>query len=284
MKKRRAPLYFLLGLLLVLGLALSLNIFILTRPGPVTDHGQGKDRKKGRTVKRGITRSKSCKPKAIRPRVAIIIDDLGYNLDMAAAFMGTGLPLTLSILPLAPFTGSIAREAEIRGVEVLLHQPMEPRGYPEITPGPGALLLSMGPSEIERILHDNLKHVSGAKGINNHMGSRFTKNRNKMKVLAKALRKRSLFFVDSRTTRHTVGLEEMASLHVPVRGRDIFLDNELSPHAIDRQIGRLLSVAEKAGVAIGIGHPYWMTLNMLVKNRDRFKKEAEMVPVSALMQ
>lgn len=285
MKKKRSRVFLLFLLVAMLGVVFFLTLYlaILNRPDPVTPPGQKKGLRSGRPLKRELPRSEPVKPQDMRPKVAIIIDDLGYDLDVDTAFMRTELPLTLSILPLAPFTESIAREAKMRGLEVLLHQPMEPDDYPRVEPGPGALLLSMSPAQIIRVLNENLKQIPGVKGINNHMGSGFTKDRDQMEVVAKALQQKGLFFIDSRTTKETVALEEMEKFQVPRRSRDVFLDNQLAPHAIDRQIGRLLSVAGKTGSAIGIGHPYRTTLEILMKNRERLKKEVHMVPVSALV-
>lgn len=285
MKRKRSRVFLLYGLVLMLGglFSLTLYFFILKPPGSVTAPGREKRFSPERPDKREVPRPRPFMPDPTRPKVAIIIDDLGYDLKVAKAFMRMGLPLTLSILPLAPFTKNIAHEAKMRGLEILLHQPMEPGGYPRVDPGPGALLLSMSPIQIVGVLDANLKQIPGVKGINNHMGSSFTMNRDKMGVVAKVLREERLFFIDSRTSKGTVALEEMGRHRVPGRSRDVFLDNELASHAIDGQIARLLCVAEREGSAIGIGHPHPMTLERLMKNRERLHKRARMVPVSELM-
>ncbi|MCD6298018.1 MAG: divergent polysaccharide deacetylase family protein, partial [Deltaproteobacteria bacterium] len=81
--------------------------------------------------------------KDVRSRVAIIIDDLGYDPDIALAFIQLDLPLSLSVLPSVPFTDLIVREATEKGCELILHLPMEPKHYPSVNPGPGALFQSM---------------------------------------------------------------------------------------------------------------------------------------------
>ena len=53
-----------------------------------------------------------------------------------------------------------------------------------------------------------LLEVPYRKGVNNHMGSRFTADRDLMRVLLKPVKDRGLFFVDSRTTAKTVALDE----------------------------------------------------------------------------
>ena len=143
----------------------------------------------------------------VRPKLAIIIDDLGYDSKIASSFIQLDLPLSFSILPCAPFTKRIAAQANQEGCELILHLPMEPRNFPSVNPGPGALFLSMNEDEIVRILDQNLKEVQGVQGVNNHMGSLFTEDEGKMLIILKALKRRNLFFVDSRTTSGTVGFE-----------------------------------------------------------------------------
>lgn len=285
MKRKRSRVFLLYGLVVMLGgiFSLTLYFFILKDPGSVTGPGREKRFSPDRPDRREVPGPRPFMPDPMRPKVAIIIDDLGYDLTVAKAVMRMGLPVTLSILPLAPFTENIAHEAKMRGLEILLHQPMEPGGYPRVNPGPGALLLSMTPTQIMGVLDANLKQIPGVKGINNHMGSSFTMKRDKMRVVARKLRQERLFFIDSRTSKGTVALEEMRRHRVPGRSRDVFLDNELTSHAIDQQIARLLCVAEREGCAIGIGHPYPMTLERLMKNRERLHKKAHMVPVSELV-
>ncbi len=219
----------------------------------------------------------------VRPRIAIIIDDLGYDLDMATSFFQLDLPLSFSVLPSAPFTEAIVREANKERCELVLHLPMEPENYPSIKPGPGALFRSMGEHEIRQVLDQNLRQITGVRGVNNHMGSSFTENREKMLVVLKELKIRNLFYIDSRTTKGTVALELAKEIGVPAARRWVFLDNDLSPKAMKIQIERLLGVARHRGSAVGIGHPYKETLEMLEKYRSRMKIEFQVVHVSELV-
>ena len=220
----------------------------------------------------------------LRPKVAIIIDDLGYNPDLAFSFLKLNLELSFSILPSAPFTDIIVREANKKGREILLHQPMEPKDYPSVDPGRGALLLSMNEMDIRQVLDQNLKEIAGAKGVNNHMGSSFTENREKMKVILRELKNRGLFYVDSRTTKGAVGFEQAKRIGVAAAERTVFLDNNPDPKAICVQIERLLEVAENFGSAIGIGHPYHETFEIIEKYQGRLREGFDVVPVSKLVR
>jgi polysaccharide deacetylase 2 family uncharacterized protein YibQ len=217
------------------------------------------------------------------PRIAIIIDDIGNDPDLAQAFLQLEFPVTLSLLPLGPHTGAIVGMAKARGCEYMLHLPMEPKGYPQLNPGPGSLFRKMGDDQIMQILNDDLKRVPGARGVNNHMGSEFTEDQKKMSLLLREIKKRALFYVDSRTTSQTVAYSVAKSIAVPVASRTVFLDNELSTRAMEFQLGRLLAVARESGAAVGICHPHWETLFFLKKYSHELKVEAKIVPVSQIV-
>ncbi len=230
-----------------------------------------------------LSRERSKRAVVKRPRVAIIIDDLGHDPKVASSFMNLGLPLTLSILPYAPFSRSIAREALEKGFELLLHVPMEPKGYPSVHPGPGALLLSMKEEEIHTALRSILDEIPGVAGVNNHMGSMFTENRAKMGIVLRELKRRNLFYVDSRTTSRTVGYEMALDMGIPTASRSVFLDNDLESVAIRVQIDRLKGLARHSGNAVGIAHPFRETLEVLRKSAPSMSSELDLVPVSELL-
>jgi len=216
-------------------------------------------------------------------KVAIIIDDLGYDINIAEAFMKLDLPIGMSVLPMSPYTKEIARKSVEAHRELLLHLPMEPKNYPRIRPGPGALLTGMENGEIEKTLQAHLNQMPGVLGVNNHMGSYFTERRDKMMVVLKELRRRHLFFLDSRTTALTVGFELARQMDVPTGMRSVFLDNDLNPKAIEFQFERLLGIARHSGQGIGIGHPHKATLRILRKYSEKLRGEVKLLPVSKLM-
>lgn len=219
----------------------------------------------------------------VLPKIAIIIDDMGYDPALAVSFMEVDLPLDISILPIAPFTDYIVNEANKRGCETLLHLPMEPKGYPRLNPGPGALLTEMDEEEIRARIDDLVKRVPGIKGVNNHMGSCYTERDDKMAIVLEELKKRNLFYVDSRTTAKTVGLKLAREIGVPATKKSVFLDNDLSEKAIKLQMERLLGIARYSGTAVGIGHPHKQTLRVLREYLDQLKRDFEVVPVSELV-
>jgi len=215
-------------------------------------------------------------------KVAIIVDDLGYDAEIGRAFMSLDLPLSLSFLPLAPKTGVMLKGVDQRKHELMLHLPMEPNHWPDLNPGPGALMTCMGENEIRETINRHLQRVNGARGINNHMGSCFTQRRDKMRIVLSEIKERKLFFVDSRTTSKTVALGMARQMGVPATERSAFLDNEPSQKAIQFQLERLLGIARHSGSGVGICHPNKQALRVLKKNMARLKRDFRMVHVSKL--
>lgn len=220
-----------------------------------------------------------------KPRLAIIIDDLGIQREAAEKTVNLPFHVTMSIMPHQPASEYAAAMAARAGREVLMHVPMEPVDYPDKDPGRGALMSGMDDDQINRIMEENLRSVPGAVGINNHMGSRLTSDQESMDNLMKWMVRYGLIFLDSRTSNSSVAYE-MAKLHgIKSSRRDIFLDNSDDPAYISDRLDELIDIALARGTAVGIGHPRESTLSVLEKSRDRFEKAGvEVVPLSGLIR
>ena len=224
--------------------------------------------------------------KKVGPRVAIIIDDMGSSKRRARELINLEAPITLSFFPLSRNSRKLAQEASEKGKEVILHMPMEPHGFPEINPGKGALLMSMAEGELHRQIHENLEAIPFIKGVNNHMGSRFMEDDQRVSILIKELRGRNLFFLDSRTTPKTVGYRIAKKMDIKTGQRDVFLDNNSYDEAeIKKNILALAKIAKTEGKAIGIGHPHPATIKSLREMIPKLKKRGvEIVPLSQIME
>ncbi len=220
--------------------------------------------------------------KADRPRVAIIIDDMGYDLEVASRFLQMDVGFSISILPHSPFQVEIATLAHNSDREVLLHLPMEPREYPTVDPGPGALITSMSPNQLLAELKRDLDAVPYISGVNNHMGSRLTEDAARMRQVFTILKKRRLFFVDSLTSPNSQCARVARLFRLPFAERQVFLDHSQEANAVRLQIKRLLSIARKRGQAVGIAHPYPVTFEILNEQMPHMRREVNIVPVSQL--
>jgi len=218
------------------------------------------------------------------PRVAIIIDDIGYDALVAEKFIGLNAAITLSILPHSPHQREIVRMAREKGLDLMLHLPMEPLEYPAVNPGPGALMSAMTPDALIRQLNDDLDAVPYIKGVNNHMGSRLTASSDQMNQILSSIKKRDLFFIDSRTTTNSQARSSARLFQVPFAERDVFLDNVQEPEAIRRQFRLLLQKAAANGQALAIGHPHGVTLQILKEELPEIQKKVTIVPASTLVR
>lgn len=196
-----------------------------------------------------------------RPRIILIVDDVGLDPAAFEALMGLPGPLTLSILPYAPAAQALADRARARGDAVMLHLPMEASGGAD--PGPGALETGMAREELFRTLRENLDSLSGYVAVNNHMGSKFTRDAQAMKRLLAMLDGRGLAFVDSVTTRHSTAAQAGLSVGARVFARDVFLDADPGREAVRAQIARAEAIARETGHVVAICHPRADTLAMI---------------------
>jgi polysaccharide deacetylase 2 family uncharacterized protein YibQ len=196
-------------------------------------------------------------------RLAILVDDLGYERATAESLFALPYPLTLAVLPHLPYSPDIAEEAYRRGYQVMLHLPMEStadekREAIELRRG-------MSPAELTQLLAGMLETVPHAIGVNNHQGSLATADPQLMAALMPALRERELFFIDSRTTTATVAYDAARHAGVPAASRNVFLDDTPTREAVRQQLELAARHARQQGFTIAIGHPHPATLQALAE-------------------
>ena len=198
-----------------------------------------------------------------RPKIAIIIDDLGYERASGERAIALPGPLAYAVLPGAPRSGQLAESAHASGKEVLLHLPLQAQSDFEPA-GPESLTLDMSRQQFHNALTGYLDAVPHITGINTHRGSLLTMHPGHMSWLMDAIVDRGdLYFVDSYTTARSVALTMARENGVPAMRRDVFLDPDQSPDTVAREYERLKQLARKRGFAVGIGHPYPVTLEFL---------------------
>lgn len=216
-----------------------------------------------------------------RARVAIIVDDMGQDMNIAKRLAAIDADLTFAILPRERYTQDVARYLNKRGRLVLLHMPMEGNGK---NPGQGAIFGSATPSDAALLLRESLELVPHARGVNNHMGSVVTSDRTIMDALYAVMLEHGLFFIDSLTTNSSVCRAAAEEAGLPFASRDVFLDNVQSVSYIAGQMDRLVAAALRAGTAIGICHPHQATYETLAREVPRLRDRGiEVVKVSELV-
>jgi len=199
------------------------------------------------------------------PRLAIIIDDIGGDLETTREFLDLGIPLTFSILPDLPYSRESEEMAHKRGYEVMLHLPMEPKNLSVHNPGEGAIYTDMDESEIFNTVIGHINKFKYIKGVNNHMGSRITENEQIMRWVLNAL--------EPTTTSRSVACKIAREMEIPSGRNEIFIDNEPEVNYCKSFIDKAFQQAKKEGKSIAIGHPRETTLQALREINSRAQDE-----------
>jgi hypothetical protein len=202
------------------------------------------------------------------PRIAIIIDDLGYGWAAGVRSARLPGPVGCAVLPGTPHGARLARLAHGAGKEVMLHLPMQ--SLDDLEPAPGTFHLDTSRGQLAHRVAADLAAVPHVSGINNHRGSLLTRHPGHMTWLMEEIAAREgLFFIDSYTTAASVALGIARESGIPAARRDVFLDPDPDPATVRREFDRLVALARRHGTALGIGHPYPATLALLEKELPR---------------
>ena len=207
------------------------------------------------------------------PRLALIIDDGGYNTDRFKKMLGMGKPMTFAILPNTPHAREAALLAHQDGSEVMLHLPMEPKEEELYSLEKDTVLTGMSPAKIQKILRDDLEQIPFVRGVNNHMGSKATEDPRVMQALMAALKKERLYFIDSHTSPQSLGPEAARKAGVAFWQNDRFLDREKNLEKIKKAIRLTMRKAKNEGKAVTIGHPHPLTARAIREMIPEMEKE-----------
>lgn len=217
-----------------------------------------------------------------QPRIAIIIDDLGYSRQHGQAIVDLPAAVTCAVIPFSPHGQRLARQASQKGKEVIIHMPMA--AHQQARLDRGGLTTDMSESQLLGQVRKALQQFPEARGMNNHMGSALTEQNQSMGWLMEELKTHQLFFVDSRTSGRSVAQAQAMKAGLANAGRDIFLDNERNLVKINQQFNKLIKLARQRGHAIAIGHPYPETVHYLQQVLPLMKQAGiRVVPVSELL-
>jgi len=200
------------------------------------------------------------KSRTHRGDIVLIIDDLGFEGQPIDRLMSLDPNINCAILPNGTHAAEHARKLHARGFEILVHLPMQPRG--KEAPGRNAILTSMNDDEIAQLTRENIESIPYARGVNNHMGSLATSDRRVMTSVLKNIPE-SMYFIDSRTSGSSIAGDLAREMNIRTATRQVFLDDIATDSAVRKQLRDLASLAERRGTAVGIGHPYSVTMRVL---------------------
>lgn len=212
------------------------------------------------------------KKKFANPKVAIVLDDFGYNMNNIDALLKIKEPVTLSILPNLPYSRKVAETAEAHGYEVILHLPLESHRK-DVKEEPDTIRTGMSEKEVLARLDEEISNIPGLKGVSNHMGSKATEDRALMTIVLKELKRKGLYFSDSLTSEKSVSAEVAAAIGAPCVKRDMFLDNSNDSAYIEKQLMDMRALAFRRGRLIAVGHDRKNTIAALNKWMGEMSKD-----------
>ncbi|MFT5432633.1 MAG: polysaccharide deacetylase 2 family uncharacterized protein YibQ [Myxococcota bacterium] len=225
------------------------------------------------------------------PKLAIVIDDVGLRTEPLDIFLEIDSlrgKITWAVIPSAVHAVALTRRLVALGEPVIAHIPMEPKDKRHIAKHLGNYLrVGMSGSEIETEVERQLDLFPSelrpfVRGINNHQGSGLTASKPSMTAVLTVLKRRGLYFLDSRTTAATVTMALARTAGVPHVQRDVFLDNERNVDRIVAQLDAAAARAQTHGSAVAIGHPYPETATALAYWVNHRLGRVRLVPVETL--
>jgi polysaccharide deacetylase 2 family uncharacterized protein YibQ len=206
-------------------------------------------------------------------RITIVIDDWGYNKTHCKQLSQMPGPVGVAILPHLPYSKDIIACAAKAGHEPMLHLPLEPHRRKEMFHNGYVLKTDMGEKSLHQTLVKILNEMNGVVGVNNHQGSKGSESEALMMVVLQELRKRKLFFLDSKTSAKTKGTEAAEKLKMRIAVRDVFLDNRNERKAIEREFARGVALARQNGYVLMIGHDRVLTLKIIAEQMKKLKEQ-----------
>ncbi len=249
-----------------LGVLLSLVLYYAFIPKPITTYYPQKT-KNSLLYSQKSSNTELCEGGF----VVLVIDDIGDDLNIVNKFLSLSLPLTFSVLPNATNSREIAYFIANSGYELMIHLPMEPIGTQN--PGTESLKVTMDKITIREIVRKWLDKFEFAKGVNNHMGSKFTSHSDLIEVVLEEIKQRGLYFIDSYTYKDSKAYKVALELKIPSLKRDVFLDVEPTRSFIRKQLVAAMNKIKEKGYVVVIGHPFENTYAVLKENIDLFYKE-----------
>lgn len=217
-------------------------------------------------------------------KLAVIVDDCGYDIKTVRRLTNVGLPFSYAILPYKDFSNDVLEVIKSTGNVPMLHLPMEPSNRSAMSEGSITICTDMKEKEIRTLTRRAIESLPGVIGVNNHQGSKATSDKRVMETVLREVKKQDLFFVDSKTIATSIARDMAREMDVKTARNDVFLDNSKDVEEIRAQVYKAIEMAEKNGSAIAICHARPATVKMWEKYADEFRKSGvKFVPVTEVL-
>lgn len=218
-----------------------------------------------------------------KAKMAIVLDDFGYNNVIVYKYNAMHIPLTYAVLPFKPYSSTVADAGFEAGNQIIVHLPMESES--NIAAETNTIRTSMSTDTVRSMANKALSSVPHAIGMNNHQGSKATADPRVVEAVMKVVAKKGMFILDSRTTGASK-IPMMAKKYgVPYAVNELFLDNSSSVEDIKARLQQGANIALRDGAVIVIGHDRANTCEALGQMIKPLEAQGiEFVFVSSLLQ
>lgn len=219
-------------------------------------------------------------------KLAILIDDVSMRSDTAYDFLKIDKKLTFAAIPFTPNMKKAKKILTEAGFPMILHMPMESIGNSYLNnKTKGLVKTTMSNTEVENSFIAALEDVGEVEGFNNHMGSKFTSNREKMDIVLNLAKKRGLYYVDSRTSRKSIAFDLAKEKKISSYYCSIFLDNKKETEYIKERIKLAVERTKKNGKVLAIGHYHKATAKAILEMLPYIEKQGvELVYVKDVLE
>jgi uncharacterized protein len=220
-----------------------------------------------------------------RPWIAIVITEIGLSTAASQEAIRRLPPtVTLSVDPYAAEPDEWAPKARGAGHEILLSLPLESDAFPFRDAGPMALLTSLAVEDNIERLQRVLSRCTGYVGVSSAFGRRFEQDEASLRPVLEFIGRRGLMYVGGDASKITLAPDDGNETEVPIVTVDVWIDDEATPHGIDRALAQLEATARERGVAVGLARNYPLTVARLAAWAAALeKKDIALVPISAVV-
>jgi polysaccharide deacetylase 2 family uncharacterized protein YibQ len=216
-------------------------------------------------------------------QIAFIVTDLDRSpLKLYRAFLKSPVLFSIALRPDKPEAVRMGREVRLENHEVLLHLPMEPKGYPRVDPGKDAILLDLSRIEIEERITRCLSAVGPVQGVVSRLGSAALNDPDVMRAVLDELKRRDLPFIDS----HPTGPSMVEEIGEETGARTLTVgasldDDKGTAASVRARVKEIAATAVQRGSLIVMVRPSALVLDVLESELSRIKAQGvELVSIS----
>jgi polysaccharide deacetylase 2 family uncharacterized protein YibQ len=220
-------------------------------------------------------------------RLAIVLYGFATDVELAHRTLAAPLPFAVAIPPGLPHSGSLFHSARESRREIVLHLPLEPINYPQVSPGPGAILVTMKPSQVASLTRRYLDQAQEVAAVANLMGSLATQDVTVMGAVYRELRRQRVPFLHVSPAAGSVCRTLAAELGVDYDEPDAVVDAESrqkDAKQLDQRWKEILDETRLTGHRIVLLRATPVSLGWLPRALDPQRlKGVRIVPLSSIL-